>query len=529
MVIVLVATVAATIAVVAIQLGMFRISSEVRLTAVETATNTLHATRDKVRATMEQDPLGMYSYVLNEELPRVCVPTDTVVNPGSAWPGSCGTFWEYAPAPAEATSGVMVTPPSPDDPSTVVQTFARVGNITVGAVDTYRVGTKMRPRIYSGGTLNLAGLGVTEVNGPVYAFDDVTTTGVTTSPGALVATEEDLVGALTGTGAFYAARESDVGPPAVYTIRRVYTQPMPPSLLRSSFAVLSGAGCPGIAPFAVGTTSSALCLEPGGQLRSAAGGLVSLPAGAQSFLILPGTTADVRIYASTASLDAMPGAACSASCDLSALASGATNPGNIAYWGTSLGEFNLPSSGVIGTRADVFVGLCGAAFATGGPCASNEAPSSSAFDRSFTVAAGTLSEPADVYLSGPISATTGHVGVVASGDVVIPYFAAPAGQVLDLDVDIAALGEGSSSEIVRSWPNTTTTGGSARGRVTLDGLLLLPEQSVSTPAFTARRVLVPADASDAPAWFPGPAMVLERISSSPMRPADALNGFNGTS
>lgn len=531
MVIVLVCTVAATIAVIAVQLGMFRVTSEVRLTGVESAKSSANVIRDTIRASLEQDPTGVYSYVLDDELPRICIPTGTIVNPGSVWPAECGPVWQYASAIVGSTSGAMITPPEPGNPALTVTAFARTGEITVGTVDTYQVGDLRRPRLYTGGTVNVTDLGALTLDAPVYSFDDLIFGTAQVTHGGLAAAENRLLGSLAvvddGTGGTFAADTYDAGPPIVYSIRGAYPQPMPPTLLRSSLTALHALACPGVDPFGVNTVTSSLCLTPGGRVREIGGSLVTIPLNTTAVLLIPGATGDAVLYTTSADLATSAGSTCSDNCNLTALPADNTSAGTSAFWGSPLAEVRLPGTGLVGATVDVMVGLCGNPYATGGPCVSRGAPGQSKFPRTFTVVAGTLSDPTDIYIGGPINADDGRIGLVAAGDVVIPYFATSAGADLPVSAQIGALSE-SSSTALRSFPDTTATPASSRGTLQLNGILLLPDPSVSTPVFTQRDISFAADTTTSPPWFPTPALQWDRISSAAMTPAEALAAFDGT-
>lgn len=532
MVIVLVCTVAATIAVIAVQLGMFRVTSEVRMTSIESAQSTVDVIRNRVRASLQQDPTGMYSYVLEDELPRTCIPTDTIVNPGSIWPAECGTTWTYASAIVGSTSGATLEPPGPGNANLRVNAFARSGTVVVGTTDTYQVGKDIRPRLYTGESLNVTDLGALELNGPVYSYDNLIFGTATVSTGGVAAAENQLLGSLdvVGIGGTFAEAAYEEGPPTVYSIRGVYPQPMPPSLLRSSITALSSLACPGIDPFATDTVTSSLCLEPGGRIRQSldtGGGLAVIPATTESILLLPGVTADLAVYASDTALSTTEGADCSAGCDLNALPSGNTSAGSPGFW-TLVGETNLPGSAVVSSSVEVMVGLCGAAYATGGACASRGDVGATQYERNFTLIAGTLNDPVNAYIGGPITADGARIGIVASGSLVVPYFAVPAGSNLTVQAQIAILAEDGTSTALRSLPEQTTTAASARGRLTLDSILLLAEPSVDTPVFAQRTISLPQDVSDTAPWFPTPALTWERSASVSMTPDAADAAFDGT-
>ena len=76
---VLVATVAASIVVVMVQLALFSLESDVRASAYESANSQLQSMRQEVATVLAQDPLSVYSRVLESELPRRCLPPSRLV------------------------------------------------------------------------------------------------------------------------------------------------------------------------------------------------------------------------------------------------------------------------------------------------------------------------------------------------------------------------------------------------------------------------------------------------------------------
>lgn len=121
---------------------------------------------------------------------------------------------------------------------------------------------------------------------------------------------------------------------------------------------------------------------------------------------------------------------------------------------THLGTFYAPHSGIVFADGDVLIGLCGEEFTqVGGTCADTfPFPGEGnpvAISASLTVLAGTRHSPADIYVSGSLPVygadeglrdASGRLGLVATRQLFLPYWARTPGGNLDIDASLLALG-----------------------------------------------------------------------------------------
>lgn len=545
---VLVATVAASIVVIMVQLALFSLARDVRSSAYEAADSQLESMRQELATVLAQDPLAVYSRVLDWELPRVCLPRslrlegDSVVFPGQQWPQECGYVWGYSSRPTGSSlegSGVALSPPGPGRPYFEVLSISRSAEVSLAVRDYFALGGAVRPRAYSAGPLSLTALRTGTVDVPIYSYGALDVDVSTLALGSLVASENGLdfdpvfnPSGLPSGGAVLAGPSADPGPPPIVQVRDVYPQPMPLGLLRSSVSALADLGCPVTSSAkppvnGVPSWSSSLCLRPGawvtplslsaGQwLGSSADTPVQVPASAKAFLVLPAAAPSgaVRVLYSTVE-PTVPSLSTPVT---------ATHPGSELFW-TELGVFFVPGSGVIHSSLTTYVGLCGALFATG-PCASwGSGEGSAVFAENFLLVAGTPSDPADVVLAGPVrSSSQGRVGVVASGSVVVPFFVSPAVSPANLDLDMAVLGVNAQSSLLRADP---TSPPASRSTVRFTGLRLGKDLSALTGVFSSLTWTFPKSLDGSSPWLPSPELRFERVVSERVAPDEAALSLTG--
>jgi hypothetical protein len=144
----------------------------------------------------------------------------------------------------------------------------------------------------------------------------------------------------------------------------------------------------------------------------------------------------------------------------------------------------LSDDGVIATNRDVHIGLCGSAFASGGTCTAHDGVDGLTVAADLTVVAGNLLETADVYLSGPIGVDAGRsFGVVATGNVYLPYWARPAGGTAVLAGSYTALGLGRSGPNVATIPSSGVSSGNLAVQLTVDGGFTAPTIDLTFPLY----------------------------------------------
>lgn len=340
-----------------------------------------------------------------------------------------------------------------------------------------------------------------EVAGSVYANGRVwLPSGDVNLGGAQLFAEDGFVGTPGNSQArLYTGRDTELSATqkAIFSLRSSVAQPLTMESLRASAGRVAEVACPKVTadPFNYPEghprdgTSSVLCLAEGGKAVDDSGSIWQAPAHVTAWLLMPtGSTVNVYYAAGTAATegdDLEVAGTCRIACQLPALAAAdltaGTHPGGpldtSSVW-VSAGKFRLPASGVVGTDATTYVSHCvgfeltgpaaqhpliaanskplksGSSDLTGPQCAPEPdggAPGGGiVVDKSLSILAGTPRNPADIVIAGPIRSTgaktPGHLGLMATGTVRVPYFARPAGGDLPLAASLAAFGFGSGPD-----------------------------------------------------------------------------------
>src|SRR5690606_7052610 len=134
-------------------------------------------------AHLAKDPLYFLHHVSPYEEARVCVlgPVDQVVQPGSEWPGNCGTRWEYTKPTGEdqrehRTVRLKVEAPSPHRPYLTLQAVAAVGSSRVARERTFTVRSVATSLIYADQDLFIDAV-ARELSVPLEVSGDIYTGG----------------------------------------------------------------------------------------------------------------------------------------------------------------------------------------------------------------------------------------------------------------------------------------------------------------------------------------------------------------
>lgn len=522
---VLVSVIAASIAIGLVRLVLVSSGESASRVNIDNAASAARTVRDQVEAVLRDDPLSPYTTVLTDEADRICSTTGAKVSAGSAWPVTCGSIWTYDPAPSTRISWVHIELPTPGNPTMRLYSFGRAGGVTTGYVDTLVNGGRGRPAVFSGSSLDLSTLGsnpsTVTLPGKVYASGTLGWSGADTSASLLI-TEEGFSPAPSGSspGTITARRFAgpDAAPQAttpVAGIRSWEPAPLSAAQLRSSATALKNLACTGGTPvsFTNGSTrrSSGLCLSAGYAVRTASGSTIMAPAVTQWMLIPNGTTAGsgitsqtLDVYYTTGDTYAAGASGCS-NCDLLAAVDDQLDPeredgplpphpGFASTW-TMLGTFDLPTSGVVFTDADTSFGHCGGGFRDG-TCTTWGASTQpgARVTESFTLVAGTLDQPANILLAGPVSAGTGaRPTLLSTARVLVPYWSRPAGGALSVTADLVTL---SSSPIGTLPAAATASSSNTATALNITGTISGSSLAVEIPAglFSSYRFSVPSGA-----------------------------------
>lgn len=523
---VLVSVIAASIAIGLVRLVLVSSGESAGRISLDNASDAARTVREQTEATLRENPLSPYTTVLADEADRICGPTGAKVTAGSAWPANCGTTWTYDAVPASRVSWVQLVLPGPGRPALQLMAFGRSGGVTTGFVDTLISGGRSRPSVFSGAALDLATLGSTpssvSLPGTVYSNGTLSWSGADTSA-SLLASEDGFAPTPSGAAPGTLASRRFAGPDPdndaatpISAIRSWQPTPLSGAELRSSATALKTLACTGGTPvaFTTGSTrrSSSLCLSAGYAVRTSSGSNITAPAASQ-WLLIPNATASgtgmtsetVDVYYVTGETFAAGASNCSG-CDLAAAVDDQLDPeredgplpphpGFSSTW-TMLGTFDLPASGVIYTDADTSFGHCGGGFRDGTCTTWGSSPQPGArVTESFTLVAGSLDSPANVYLAGPVSAGNGaRPTLLATGRIIVPYWSRPAGGSLSVTADLVTLSSSSISTLPVTAP--TSTSNTADGLYisgTLAGSALAVD--VSPGIFASYRFSVPAGAN----------------------------------
>lgn len=483
---------------------------------------------DDVAAQLEADPTLALRQVLAAETPRRCVVADPAdpdllaANPdhplysaGQVWPAACGVWWEHEPVTVDPLA-VRVLPPS-SDADLEVHVLAVAGKVQAGMAAQLQTADAGAYAVWTDGNLSVDELadGPVSLSGRLYASDRILLPSApVTFEEVQLAAEDGFVGTLDDSDGqrFYStAPVSDTDPP-VRNIRDIVAVEGSRASLRASIAAAAQVACPDAGDPAVvtlpdGPRSSQLCLEPGRKVRDSGGNLVQVPE-AGAFLLLPDASAADRVdvYVRDEAVDT---SLCQIRCDLYGLAArdvaAGDHPGVTAGW-QLLGSFPVPTSGVIGSpAAQTHVGLCGAAFVGAAAACEVSEPQTP-----LTVVAGTAQAPQDVIVGGPVRG----VGLLATGDVRLAFWAGPAGADVELGAHIVTPGTFNGLPTRRASAPVDSTA----GRLTLTGSLaagrLQPVRGFQTVAFTA-------SALEPTPWLAGPDGGLELRPARRLSPLEA--------
>lgn len=477
----LLALVGASIAVVILTQTLFSVNSSVRTTQSVEVSQALTNAEGGFESALTANPYFWETTVFADpgdsvaERARVCS-SGVAVQPGSAWPASCGTYWTYTPSSGTVPEQVVVqiTPPSLSNPLLTVQFLAHAGcpsgvnqpdlstcTSEAGQTLSFRLGDAGAFTVFSSsGVLDLNGLAPNEptggsssttLSGTVYSAGAtaLAQSGAATSSGATFEAEGGFLGSAVSASNIYAAAGisscanqatvGTLGSQSIQNIRCLQPSPLTSVGLATGVQQAVEAACMPTSStnLTVGSDnySSELCLREGQGLVTTSGSTVTIPTSLNGYLLLPGADTSgaspsnrtVDIYTYTDSSGVTPNGTlpsttgnCAITCSLPGLsatsAAAGVTPGVLGYW-TLLGTFWLPENGVISTDADTVVGLCGVAFTTSASCTT--APSSVG---GFTVIAGTPTQPHDLYIGGSTPNYGANVALEATGDIVFPYW-----------------------------------------------------------------------------------------------------------
>lgn len=425
-----------------------------------------------------------------------------------AWPLECGSQWLYpvnsSPLvdwnPSDNLLRAEISPPQGPGAPLTLRALAAVGNAEAGVKVTYGRDSAGAWTVYSGSNLNLEKTLHADSSSPSVVFGpqaSAYTTGVMRLPSGGVDVSRDRLAAEKG----FVGRSGDSST-KLYTnqpvdgstisnfgsqqklsgfdqLRTLTGQPLSMQGLRASISGLESLACPTDTKTAANLTiteadnssadsSSFLCLRSGYTVVNTDGDPLSVPA-ARAWMVLPSTVANKSVlqvyYTDTvlANSDRCVLSGCKPRQLAASDAIAGRNPNSALPTSPSvtdvnygkpwkmLGTFYYPSTTVVSTGADTYLGRCGGFYNEVCDAADNLW----SFKKSVSILAGSQSAPADVWFSGNVLADDYTnladpqplpVGIVATGSVVVPSYAAPENEILTTQAFIMAAGFGKANK-----------------------------------------------------------------------------------
>lgn len=504
---VLLVSVGATVVGATVSLSAARSYSERLERDVAAARADADATLVRVRQTLDSDPHLPMRQVLPFERTRVCLPTGSTVPPGGGWDvAACGAVWGYDYTPGEPLgadqdgSARAELVYDLDEATWSVRVLGRGGSLRAGYATRVVRPSAAETTAVSNSDLSFAHLFRNSASTPsgdlsVYATGTVTlpshTGGGASSPASNAPPLEptDVVMADTppsvlpfqgdpasSAGALYGRS----GPSSPWSdIRQVAPSPWSLGAAQADLPRVRDIACPDGPPPAnipERHQTTYACVDPGRTLVDVSGDEHVVPLAATAVAVLPTSVAvdgfdrpALRLLWTTRQ---PAGLRCTSPCDLTvagrASVAERTHPGDRNHW-TGTADIWWPSTGVVASTRDVHVGMCGAdGFLQ---AADPEQPTRRArcqvfgptdstrpgatFQRPLTVLAGTPAQPASVYVGSPITTVRDNVnvGLVATGEVKIGWWARPPGGSLDIHAAAIAFGLTRNATAVESGPS----------------------------------------------------------------------------
>jgi hypothetical protein len=402
--------------------------------------------------------------VLENEPDRICIsnPSRPSYGAGTNWPASCGPIWEYDDSISEKT--LKITPPTSSNPFIEVNSISKIGDTIYAINANYKIKGAGTFTIWTNSDLILensnTGDETSVQDGVIYSTKSIALpsddSNINLQNSQIIA-EKGYVGTTTTNARLYSGLAG-----APKSAREVVPSPLTLSQLRSDTLHLPSLACSAnknLFEYKNITASATLCFKNGEAAYKSNSEQINLPTNTESYLILPSPTAadEIEVYATTRKFDS---AECLLDCDLPAIASTLPNTflGNKTSWGTSLGSFKIPHSGLIFLDQNTFIGLCDTGYTSpNGVCqtVNGSLPGMSVLNN-LTIMVGTPDSPKNILLASPIhSPVNKKLGVIATNSVIIPFFARPPQSTLNLELAAVALGYGidtNTTPTFRTYP-----------------------------------------------------------------------------
>lgn len=434
-----------------------------RDTSLNNSENLIGNALDRVEAELVSAPDIFLDRVLIDEADRVCTTgpaKGTAFSGGSVWPSSCGTYWVYS-VPQGDWEGyrVEINPPNASNPNLVVVGRARAA--TGAAYSTTRHYTRGGAGTFSVVVANDSDNISWDMSQTVFPSQSVTVEGVlyarnienSTVEGSLAGPDvlaAETLADSTGPGAtrLFSAEGGDLE-----SVRRLTSTPISEASTAQAHAIVKDLACNGNSHENVtGNRSSNLCLQPGGAFRTSGGDDYVIPGTAESFAVVPEgdllhiytTDTFVNTDANTATSPLLCNGTTSSLVSCAGSISG-DFPGDASDW-DFLGSVFTPYSGALYAEGQLVVGMCGR-YLVDTPCAEQSETGTPGVVFSVPVS---MAAP-QVIIGAPITADV-SVAIASASEIVLPYWARPHGEEMNVDAHIFAAGA-DASQGIRAFPD----------------------------------------------------------------------------
>ena len=514
-----------------------------------------------VEAQLQANPTGFLTKVFPQERARKCLSgpaINTVFQPNTAFPKTCGSFWTYTAPTVKGLASVEISAPTPSDPRIHVKVLSRQPSLDDGIDALFALdgGRRWVWASTSGMALDsISPSSKVTIGGGAYSTGGITgpqASGVLFSSGAALATGATSLPSLTLSGvSLYSSTADLLATTPVLDVDNIQRSTLSPGSLATAASFLEDVACPGApaenfmdAAFQSTTAyglSSHLCLRSGETLALSSwtatqNDRVVVPSNIQAYMVLLDTPAQnqMTVYATNRQIDlsATSSLACTPrpSCT-TALMNAGNHPGQSRFWtdttGQLLGVFRMPVSGVVFADADLYLGVCSSnrnEYALGEVCSvrSGTEPGMSV-SSPLTVVAGSLRAPKNVVINSTIHPRQkGQLGVVATRQVVLPYWMSAAGSQAVVGAHLLAAGVGTTGASVVPFPSSPLTA-DRFGSLVFNGSITGNGLGLGNSLATAVTYKTAADSSGVPPWFGGSDATWRRRETLRFAGIDACN------
>ena len=400
---------------------------------------------------LQIEPLLFLEKVDNLELPRICANRDNegnnvTIQPGESWPAECGANWSYEDL--NSNDYIEIYPPDKSGENLRIISYVKTGGVKIGyeellsiaGSDFSLVSEGDMPILRKGsGYLsfenNIFINGEANLSGNIYPNGKKIVVNSSYNSTELASNLIDKNNDLYSTASNYLISRGD---------------------LRLNYNKLFKIACRNDESMRnILTNSSDLCIKKGKILRDFENNSITVPEYIDKILILPERVSSDRVEVYYANSNVSAKYKCEVDgCSLrSESYSDTSHIGRISSW-SFLGSFYIPSSGIIYSELDLYLGICGeSAFTNLGNCDTIDDVALAGIepDHNYLFLAGSINKPKDIYFSGPINEGIGSFSAFSTGSIFIPYYASASNNLLKINSDLLILGY--NENLISSLPD----------------------------------------------------------------------------